>query len=365
VVTVTRDGWIKRVTLAEYRAQGRGGKGRNAMATKDEDAVTTLFVTSTHNPVLFFSSAGKVYRLKVWRLPQGSPQAKGKPINNLLPLAEGEAIITTLALPEDEAEWGRLHVMFATAHGYVRRNAMDAFTNVPTAGKLAIRFEDGDQDRLIGVALCDEADDCFLAARSGKAIRFPVTDVREFVSRTSTGVRGMTLAAGDEVVSMAILKGFEASTEEREDYLKAAPWKSEPGERVLSETRMAQFAAAEEFILTITANGYGKRSSAFEYRRSGRGGQGIRNIAESDRNGDVVASFTAHDDDDIMLVTDQAKLIRIRAADIRIMGRSTNGVTLFKVAEDEHVVSAALIPADGEGDAEGDGGKGEGAPAQA
>jgi DNA gyrase subunit A len=365
VVTVTRDGWIKRVTLAEYRAQGRGGKGRNAMATKDEDAVTTLFVTSTHNPVLFFSSAGKVYRLKVWRLPQGSPQAKGKPINNLLPLAEGEAIITTLALPEDEAEWGRLHVMFATAHGYVRRNAMDAFTNVPTAGKLAIRFEDGDQDRLIGVALCDEADDCFLAARSGKAIRFPVTDVREFVSRTSTGVRGMTLAAGDEVVSMAILKGFEASTEEREDYLKAAPWKSEPGERVLSETRMAQFAAAEEFILTITANGYGKRSSAFEYRRSGRGGQGIRNIAESDRNGDVVASFTAHDDDDIMLVTDQAKLIRIRAADIRIMGRATNGVTLFKVAEDEHVVSAALIPADGEGEAEGDGGKGEGAPAQA
>ena len=352
VVTVTRDGWIKRVALAEYRAQNRGGKGRNAMGTKDEDAVTTLFVTSTHNPVLFFSTAGKVYRLKVWRLPQGSPQAKGKPINNLLPLGDKETIITTLALPEDEADWGRLHVMFATAKGSVRRNAMDAFTNVPTAGKLAIRFEDGDDDRLIGVALCDAADDCFLAAKSGKAIRFPVDDVREFVSRTSTGVRGMTLAAGDEVVSMAILKGFEASTEEREDYLKAAAWKAEPGERVLSETRMGQFAAAEEFILTITANGYGKRSSAFEYRQSGRGGQGIRNIAESDRNGDVVASFTAHNDDDIMLVTDQAKLIRIRAADIRIMGRAAQGVTLFKVADDEHVVSAALIPADGESDAD-------------
>ncbi|OYQ27219.1 DNA gyrase subunit A [Sandarakinorhabdus cyanobacteriorum] len=353
VVTVTRDGWIKRVALAEYRAQGRGGKGRNAMGTKDEDAVTTLFVTSTHNPVLFFSTAGKVYRLKVWRLPQGSPQAKGKPINNLLPLAEGETIITTLALPEDEAEWGRLHVMFATAHGSVRRNAMDAFTSVPTAGKLAIRFEDGPEgtkntDRLIGVALCDAADDVFLAAKSGKAIRFAVDDVREFVSRTSTGVRGMTLADGDEVVSMAILKGFEASTEEREDYLKAAAWKSDPGERILSETRMGQFAAAEEFILTITANGFGKRSSAFEYRQSGRGGQGIRNIGESDRNGDVVASFTAHDDDDVMLVTDQAKLIRIRAADIRIMGRAAQGVTLFKVADDEHVVSAALIPADGE-----------------
>lgn len=351
VVTVTMSGWIKRVALAEYRAQNRGGKGRNAMGTKDEDAVTTLFVTSTHNPVLFFSSAGKAYRLKVWRLPQGSPQAKGKPINNLLPLAEGETITSVLPLPEDEAEWGRLHVMFATAHGYVRRNAMDAFTNVPTAGKLAIRFEEGDDDRLIGVTLCDEADDVFLAAKSGKAIRFPVDDVREFVSRTSTGVRGMTLAPGDEVVSMAILKGFAASTEEREDYLKAAAWKAEPGERVLSETRMGQFAAAEEFILTVTANGYGKRSSAFEYRQSGRGGQGIRNIAESDRNGDVLASFTARDGDDVMLVTDQAKLIRLRAADIRIMGRAAQGVTLFKVADDEHVVSAALIPA-GEDDGE-------------
>ncbi len=348
VVTVTRDGWIKRVALAEYRAQGRGGKGRNAMATKDEDAVTTLFVTSTHNPVLFFSTAGKVYRLKVWRLPQGSPQAKGKPINNLLPLAEGETIITTLPLPEDEAEWGRLHVMFATALGSVRRNAMDAFTSVPTAGKLAIRFEEGDDDRLIGVALCDEADDVFLAARSGKAIRFPVSDVREFVSRTSTGVRGMSLSDDDQVVSMAILKAFDASVQEREDYLKAAAWKNDPAPRILSETRMGQFAAVEEFILTITANGFGKRSSAFEYRQSGRGGQGIRNIAESDRNGDVVASFTAQDDDDVLLVTDQAKLIRIRAAEIRIMGRAAQGVTLFKVADDEHVVSAALIPADRE-----------------
>jgi len=355
VVTVTMSGWIKRVALAEYRAQNRGGKGRNAMGTKDEDAVTNLFVTSTHNPVLFFSTAGKVYRLKVWRLPQGGPTAKGKPLNNLLPLAEGETITTVLALPEDETEWSRLHVMFATAQGSVRRNAMDSFTNVPTAGKLAIRFEDGDDDRLIGVALCDAADDVVLAAKSGKAIRFPVDDVREFVSRTSTGVRGMTLGSGDEVVSMAILKGFDATPQEREDYLKAAAWKADPGERILSETRMGQFAGAEQFILTVTANGFGKRSSAFEYRQSGRGGQGIRNIAESDRNGDVLASFTAQDDDDVMLVTDQAKLIRIRAADIRIMGRAAQGVTLFKVADDEHVVSAALIPADKESDDEGAG----------
>jgi DNA gyrase subunit A len=305
--------------------------------------------------VLFFSTAGKVYRLKVWRLPQGGPTAKGKPLNNLLPLAEGETITTVLALPEDETEWSRLHVMFATAQGSVRRNAMDSFTNVPTAGKLAIRFEDGDDDRLIGVALCDAADDVVLAAKSGKAIRFPVDDVREFVSRTSTGVRGMTLGSGDEVVSMAILKGFDATPQEREDYLKAAAWKADPGERILSETRMGQFAGAEQFILTVTANGFGKRSSAFEYRQSGRGGQGIRNIAESDRNGDVLASFTAQDDDDVMLVTDQAKLIRIRAADIRIMGRAAQGVTLFKVADDEHVVSAALIPADKESDDEGAG----------
>ncbi|KPF71534.1 DNA gyrase subunit A [alpha proteobacterium AAP81b] len=345
VVTVTLDGWIKRVPLAEYRVQARGGKGKSAMATKDEDVVTTLFVTSTHNPVLFFSSAGKVYRKKVWRLPLGSRQAKGRSLNNLLPLAEGETITTVLPLPEDEADWGRLNVMFATAKGGVRRNAMDAFTNVPTAGKLAIRFEDGDNDRLIGVALCEADEDVFLAAKSGKAIRFPVDDVREFVSRTSTGVRGMTLDGADEVVSMAVLKRFDASPQEREDYLKAAPWKGD-GERVLSETRHAEFAAAEEFILTVTANGFGKRSSAFEYRRSGRGGQGVRNIAESDRNGDVVASFPAHDGDGLILVTDQAKLIRMSVAEIRIMGRAAQGVTLFKVNDGEHVVSAALVPAE-------------------
>ena len=350
VVTVTHSGWIKRVALAEYRAQRRGGKGRSAMATKDEDVVTNLFVTSTHNPVLFFSSAGKVYRQKVWKLPVGSPQAKGRSLNNLLPLATGETITTVLPLPEDEAEWGRLHVMFATAKGSVRRNSMDAFTNVPTAGKLAIRFEDGNDDRLIAVALCDVADDVFLAARSGKAIRFPVDDVREFVSRTSTGVRGMMLAGGDEVISMSILKAFAATPQEREDYLKAAAWKSEPGERILSETRMAQFAAGEEFILTVTGNGFGKRSSAFEYRQSGRGGQGIRNIGESERNGDVVASFTARDGDQLMLVTDQAKLIRTLVGQVGIKGRSTLGVTLFDVADGEHVVSAALIPADDDGD---------------
>jgi len=343
VVTVTMTGYIKRVALSEYRAQRRGGKGRSGMSTKDEDIVTNLFVTSTHTPVLFFSSAGKVYRLKVWKLPQGSPTAKGRPMVQLLPLAAGETITAVLPLPEDEAEWAKLHVMFATALGQVRRNSMDAFANVQSNGKLAIRFEDGDDDRLIAVAACDAGDDVFLAARGRKAIRFAVEDVREFVSRTSTGVRGMSLAKADEVIAMSILTPFPARPDEREDYLKAAAWKAEPGERVLSETRAAAFATAEQFILTVTSKGFGKRSSAFEYRQSGRGGQGIANIADSERNGHVVASFPATDADELMLVTDQGKLIRMPVHQIRIMGRGAAGVRLFDVADGEHVVSAALI----------------------
>ena len=352
VVTVTLGGYIKRVPLATYRSQHRGGKGRAGMTTKEEDTVAQLFVTSTHTPVLFFSSTGKAYRQKVWRIPEGGPNAKGRPMIHLLPRLEGdEKIITVVPLPEDETEWSKLHVMFATAHGSVRRNSMDAFTSINAGGKLAIRFEDGDDDRLIAVALCDENDDVFLACRSGKAIRFPVDDVREFVSRTSTGVRGMTLGQGDEVISMSILKPFAASPQEREDYLKAAPWKGEAaGERILSETRAKQFADAEEFILTVTVNGFGKRSSAYEYRRTSRGGQGIRNIAESDRNGPVLASFPAHDGDQIMLVTDQGKLIRLTVGDLRVIGRSSQGVKLFDVAKDEHVVSAAKIGDSGDED---------------
>jgi DNA gyrase subunit A len=346
VVTVTMTGYIKRVPLSDYRAQKRGGKGRSGMSTKDEDVVTTLFVTSTHTPVLFFSSAGKVYRLKVWKLPLGSPQAKGRFMRQLLPLADDETITTVLPLPEDEAAWGRLHVMFATAKGSVRRNSMDAFTSINANGKLAIRFDDGDDDRLIGVALCDAADDVLLVTKNRKAIRFAVEDVREFVSRTSTGVRGIALNGDDAVMSMSVLKPFDATPQEREDYLKAAAWKPEPGERTLSETRMSQFAAAEEFILTVTSNGFGKRTSAFEYRQSGRGGQGIATIADSERNGTVVASFPATDADEIMLVTDQGKLIRTVAGQIRIMGRGAQGVMLFRVDGSEHVVSAAKIGED-------------------
>ncbi|HEX8126318.1 MAG TPA: DNA gyrase subunit A [Allosphingosinicella sp.] len=356
VVTVTLGGYIKRTPLATFRAQRRGGKGRAGMATKDEDAVTNLFVTSTHTPVLFFSTAGKVYRLKVWRLPEGQAQARGRPMVNLLPLGEGETISTVLPLPEDESEWGKLHILFATAHGTVRRNSMDAFTNVPTAGKIAMRFgndEEGDpSDRLIGVSLLTEEDDVLLATKQGKAIRFEATEVREFQSRTASGVRGIRLREDDEVISLSILKGFEASSEEREAYLRAAPWKDNENPVTLSAERMAEFEAAEQFILTVTENGYGKRTSAFEYRRTGRGGQGITNIETSQRNGCVVASFPAHNGQQLMLVTDQAKLIRTTVGDIRIAGRNTQGVTIFRVAENEHVVSAARIDEDEEPETE-------------
>lgn len=343
VVTVTHAGYIKRTALQAFRTQNRGGKGRAGMATKDEDAVIKLFVTSTHTPVLFFSTHGKVYRLKVWRLPEGAPQARGRPMINLLPLAEGETISTVLPLPEDEEEWKNLHVIFATARGGVRRNSMDAFANVPSNGKFAMRFEEDATDRLIGVALLTEEDDVLLATRNGKAIRFTATDVREFQSRTSTGVRGISLKGDDEVISLSILRGFATTTEERDAYLRAAPWKEKDEEPTLSPERMAEFAEAEEFILTVTANGYGKRTSAFEYRRTNRGGQGITNIDNLERNGPVVASFPAHSGEQLMLVTDQAKLIRMAVGDTRVIGRASAGVRLFNVADDEHVVSAARI----------------------
>ena len=343
VVTVTHGGYIKRTALATFRAQNRGGKGRAGMATKDEDAVTRLFVASTHTPVLFFSSTGKVYRMKVWRLPEGAPATRGRPLVNLLPLGPDETISAILPLPEDEAEWGKLHVLFATARGTVRRNSMDAFTNVPSNGKIAMRFEEGSDDRLIGVALLTEEDDVLLATRAGKAIRFAATDVREFQSRTSTGVRGMTLKGNDELISLSILAGNPATVEERDAYLRAAPWKGNEAEAALPPERVAEMAEAEEFILTVCANGYGKLSSAYEYRRTGRGGQGITNIDNIARNGPVVASFPAHKGEQLMLVTDQAKMIRMNLDSMRVIGRGSAGVRLFDVAKDEHVVGAARI----------------------
>ncbi|HET7709726.1 MAG TPA: DNA gyrase subunit A [Sphingomicrobium sp.] len=373
VVTVTMTGYIKRTPLSVFREQKRGGKGRSGMATKEEDVVTELFVTSTHNPVLFFSNIGRVYRMKVWRLPEGGPNTKGRPMINLLPLAEGETISTVLPLPEDESEWGGLHIIFATARGTVRRNSMAAFTNIPTAGKIAMKFgspEDGDTengdddessnaaslDRLIGVKLLTEEDDVLLATRHGKAIRFCSTDVREFQSRASMGVRGIRLKDDDQVISMSILRRAGTTAEEREAYLRAPAWRGNDGSDGLSPERYAEMAEKEQFLLTVTENGYGKRSSTYEYRRTNRGGQGIINIITSERNGCVVASYTVRPGEQLMLVTDQGKMIRTTVGDIRIAGRNTQGVTIFNVADNEKVVSVAKIDESDEEDVELDGG---------
>jgi DNA gyrase subunit A len=355
VVTVTHAGYIKRVPLSAYRAQRRGGRGRAGMATREEDFVSRIFVANTHTPVLFFSTNGMAYKLKVYRLPLGTPQARGKALVNLLPLEEGETISTLMPLPENEAKWGEMYVMFATASGDVRRNRLSDFVNVMANGKIAMKLAKG--DRLIGVQTCGEEDDVLLAATNGQAIRFAVADVRVFSGRTSTGVRGIKLGEGDHVISMSILRHVDAETEERVSYLRMSKGRrgveeeaavAEAGDEeggaaaatvTLTPDRYAELESKEEFILTVTAKGFGKRSSAYEYRITGRGGSGIAGIEMSERNGQVVASFPVRHRDQIMLVTDRGQLIRCPVDDIRIAGRRTQGVVLFKVEEGEKVVS--------------------------
>ncbi len=371
VVTVTHGGYIKRVPLSAYRAQRRGGKGRSGMSTRDEDFVSQVFVADTHTPVLFFSTKGMVYKTKVYRLPLGNPQARGKALVNMLPLGDGETISTLMPLPEDEASWRNSHVMFATASGYVRRNELSDFVDVKANGKIAMKLEEG--DKLIGVAVCTDENDILLAARSGKAIRFPVTDVRVFAGRDSVGVRGIKMESGDNVVSMSVLNHIEVETEERDAYLRYAAQKRRDGAEAeegtvavetteapagetpagetpageavqLSPDRLAELEAKDELILTITAKGFGKRTSAYEYRVTGRGGQGIANIETSPRNGTVAASFPVSERDQIMLVTDGGQMIRCPVHDIRVARRQTQGVTVFKVAGDEQVVAVAHMP---------------------
>ena len=367
VVTVTEAGYIKRVPLNAYKAQKRGGKGKSGMSTKEEDFVTRLFVANTHTPVLFFSSKGLVYKLKVYKLPLGSPTSKGKPFVNLLPLADGENITTIMKLPENEAECEGMSIMFATSQGNVRRNSLMDFVNVQSNGKIAMKLDEG--DKLINVRICHEDNDIMLAARSGKCIRFPVTEVRMFVGRNSTGVRGIKLADGDEVISMSVLNHSDATSEERDEYLRiSSALKRAESERgsedapltpqeagiemgVLSPEKYQAMAEKEQFILSVTSTGYGKRSSSYEYRVTGRGGQGIANMEMSARNKEVVSSFPIADDNQIMMITDSGKLIRMPVKDIRIAGRKTQGVILFRTAEDEKVVSVTWLDAD-EGDDE-------------
>ncbi|MDG1438344.1 MAG: DNA gyrase subunit A, partial [Emcibacteraceae bacterium] len=345
VVTVTTTGYIKRVALDTYRAQRRGGKGRSGMSTKEEDVLSNVFVSNTHVPILFFSNLGQVYKLKVWKLPLGSPTSKGKALINLLPLQQGETISTILPLPEDEDSWADLHAIFATSKGNVRRNLLSDFSNVRSNGKIAIRLSEGDS--LIGVAACSEEDDVLMAAKGGKCIRFPATKVRLFKGRNSDGVRGIKLVEGDKVVSMSILHHVNMEQDHKVAYLRYASAKRRgenpdaPAE--IDAERLIALEEREEFILSMTVNGYGKRTSSYEYRVTGRGGSGIINIETSDRNGAVCGAFPIDENDQLMMVTDQGRLIRVPVHDVRVAGRNTQGVTLFKVGDDEHIVSVDRI----------------------
>jgi DNA gyrase subunit A len=369
VVTVSHAGYTKRVPLSAYRAQRRGGKGRAGMQTRDEDFVSRLFVASTHTPVLFFSSRGQVYKEKVWRLPVAAPNARGKALINILPLEQGERITTIMPLPEDESSWANLDVMFATTGGNVRRNKLSDFVDVRRSGIIAMKLDASES--IVDVQICTEHDDVLLTAAGGQCIRFPVTDVRVFTGRTSMGVRGIALANGDEVISLSILRHVEATSDERSAYLKMrravvgegaveepavdAEAEDASGSLQLSQERYVEMSAQEQVVLTVSVNGYGKRTSSYEYRTTGRGGKGIVAMSVNNRNGKLVASFPVEEADQIMLVTDKGQLIRCPVEGIRIAGRSTQGVIVFDTAEDEHVVSVEHIGDDGENGENGNG----------
>ncbi|WP_375639872.1 MULTISPECIES: DNA gyrase subunit A [unclassified Bartonella] len=362
VVTVSHSGYIKRVPLNTYRAQRRGGKGRSGMSTKDEDFVTRLFVANTHTPVLFFSSRGIVYKEKVWRLPLGTPQSRGRALINMLPLQQGERITTIMPLPEDEASWSALDIMFATTRGTVRRNKLSDFVQVNRNGKIAMKLDE--EDEILSVETCTEHDDVVLTTANGQCIRFPVVDVRVFAGRNSVGVRGINLAKGDKVISMTILEHVEAKSIERSAYIKRVmnerrasgtdadiediiTLDEEDGgaETELTDERYAELHAREQMLLTVSEFGYGKRSSSYEFRISGRGGKGIRatDPSKTAEIGKLVAAFPVKAQDQIMLVSDGGQLIRVPVEGIRTAGRSTKGVTIFNTAKGERVVSVERI----------------------
>ena len=363
VVTVSHAGYVKRVPLSTYRAQRRGGKGRAGMQTREEDFVVRLFVANTHTPVLFFSSRGQVYKEKVWRLPLAAPQARGKALINILPLAQDERITTIMPLPEDESSWANLDVMFATTRGTVRRNKLSDFVEVRRSGIIAMRLDEG--EAIVDVQICTDKDDVLLTTAIGQCIRFPVDDVRVFTGRTSMGVRGVILDNGDKVISLSILRHVDATSEERAAYLKRANavrrGLEEPAEEAvdtepdleedagaieLGEQRYVDLSTAEQFVLTVSERGYGKRTSSYEYRTTGRGGKGIVAMDNRERDGalrpkigHLVASFPVEESDQLMLVTDGGQLIRCGVSEISIMGRQTRGVIVFNTAEGERVVA--------------------------
>jgi len=361
VVTITHGGYVKRVPLDTYRAQRRGGKGRAGMATKDEDFVSDLFVASTHTPILFFTSRGIVHKMKVYQLPLGNPTSKGKAIINLLPLEKDENVNVYMRMPEDPDEVGDKNIMFATSHGSVRRNMLSDFANIRSNGLIAMKLSDDEQ--LVSVKICEQDDDVMLATKLGKAIRFPVPEIRVFAGRNSTGVRGVKMKdKNDEVISMSILKHIDVTPDERNAYLKAASqivgsdeegFEYEETNLELAPERFQELLANEQIVLTVSNKGYGKRTSAYEYRTSGRGGMGVTNMNLTKKNGgEVVATFPVTDSHQIMLVTDQGKLIRTPVENIRTTGRSAQGVTIFKVNDDENVVSVAWLVQEDDDDEE-------------
>ena len=352
VVTITHGGYVKRVPLDTYRAQRRGGKGRSGMSMKDDDFISDLFVASTHTPILFFTSRGIVHRMKVYQLPLATPQSRGKALVNLLPLEKDENVNVYMRMPEAEDLWDELDIMFATSHGSIRRNKLSDFKNIRSNGLIAMKL--GDDESLVSVRICTEDEDVMLSTRMGKAIRFPVTDIRVFSGRTSTGVRGIKLKEkGDEVISMSILKHVDVTPDERNAYLKMASqmiggdsegMDVEDTDFEITQERFQELLDKEQILLTISNKGYGKRTSAYEYRVSGRGGQGVANMALTKKNGgEVVATFPVTDSHQIMLVTDKGQLIRTPVENVRVTGRSAQGVTIFKVGDDENVVSVAWL----------------------
>jgi DNA gyrase subunit A len=367
VVTVTHGGYAKRTPLALYRTQRRGGRGRAGMQMKEEDFVTRVFVASTHAPILFFSSSGMAYKMKTWRLPQGDPRSRGRALVNLLPLEQGETITSVMALPEDERDWEKLDVMFATRSGNVRRNKLSDFVQVNRNGKIAMKPEEG--DGIVDVQICAEDDDILLTTRQGQCIRFPVTDVRVFSGRTSTGNRGIRLEDGDSVIDMGVLKHVDVTPAEARAYFRWDAQSRDAAEADLETEvevdedagevadvpfeRLAWLKTQEQFILTVTSTGLGKRASSYEYRITGRGGKGLR-AHKLTGDARLVASFPVKDDEELLLVTDKGQLIRTGVDEIRIAGRATQGVILINVGEDEHVVAAERLEAlNGEGGEEG------------
>ena len=352
IITITNKGYIKRSPLSSIRVQKRGGKGKTGITTRDEDFVSQIFTASTLTPILFFSSKGIVYKLKAWKIPEGSNQSKGKALQNIFPLKEGHMITSIMPLPSDEATWAKMKIIFATANGKIRKNSLLDFENIQSSGKIAMKLEENDS--IVGIKIIEDDDDFLLSTEKGKSLRVQSTKLRLFKGRSSKGIKGISLKKDDKIISLSILKSVKISSDEARAYIKASRLEKDIDETPeddtekskevkLSKKQIEEFKNKEQYILTITANGFGKRSSAYEYRVSGRGGQGIISIISSERNGLVASTFTINHEDQIMLITDKGQAIRCNVKDIRITGRNTQGVRVFNLSKDEKVVSATRI----------------------